>query len=698
MPTHRHATVTTPLDDELWLLSMQGCEELSQCFLYHLTLVSESWDIRAEQLLGASVTVHLETVDKQLRHFNGVVAHFAYAGPHGRYASYHMTLRPWLWLLGHTKHNALYQNVTVPDLALQLFRLNGFTDVAPTTLRGTYDKRELIVQYQESVFSFISRWLEHEGIYYYFKHEDGRHLLCLADDSTTCESVPDYEELTYRAPTTAGREDIDHFQEWRDASHVIPDVAAVDSYDFKQPRVNLYEDCPVPSEETRERRVVDTTAAHREPTAGQRYARLHGQVFRAHKSVFDGSGNVRGLSPGAAFKLTKHPRAFFNADYCVIGTEYTIVVGDFESQGGGASPQIRCHVTALPKAIPFRPARRTNRPSASGPETAVVVGPQGHEIHVDDYGRIRVQFHWDNEHERNEDSSCWIRVAQPWAGSDYGFQFIPRVGDEVVVDFLNGDPDQPIVIGSVYNADNMPPFALAKHRTQSGIRTRSTKNGDKRDYNELRFDDDKGHEEVYLQAQRDLREFVKNDHHTNVQGNQTNTVENDHTEKVTGQQQLAVEGNRTMHVHGSQSTTVDGSSANDGVNGSKLAITGDYQVAVSKTIDIQAPASIKLQCGASTLLIEPTKISLIAGGQAVLVLDTSAYLESPIGSKLQLDASVVAETALGAKMTLDANASMEGLQSTLTGKLAAQAVSGASSVRADPTGVSVMGAPMVKLN
>jgi type VI secretion system secreted protein VgrG len=272
------------------------------------------------------------------------------------------------------------------------------------------------------------------------------------------------------------------------------------------------------------------------------------------------------------------------------------------------------------------------------------------------------------------------------------------VGQEVVVDFLNGDPDQPIVIGSVYNADNMPPYPLTKNQTQSGIRTRSSKGGGKDDYNELRFEDDKNHEEVYLQAQRNLRELVKNDHLTDVKGNQTNNVVKDHTEDVKGQQKLTVKGNRTKHVEGSHSETIDGSAAVDGISGSKLTITGDYAVAVSKTIDIQAPVSIKLHCGASTLLIEPTKISVIAGGQAVLVLDTSAYLESPSGSRLKLDSSVVAETLLGGKLALDANASMEGMQSTVTGKVLAQAVSGASSLKADPTGVSVMGAPIVKIN
>jgi type VI secretion system secreted protein VgrG len=383
----------------------------------------------------------------------------------------------------------------------------------------------------------------------------------------------------------------------------------------------------------------------------------------------------------------------------VISVEYFMEAGEFESRGSGGSGerQLRTRVRAIPADIPFRPARRAPRPVA-GTESAVVVGPKGTEISTEKYGRVRVQFHWDHEHQHDEQSSCWIRVAQPWAGSDYGFQFIPRVGHEVLVSFMNGNPDEPVIVGSVYNEDNQPPFALDKNRTQSGIRTRSSKGGDKRDHNELRFEDDSGHEEIFLQAQRNLRELVKNDHDTTVQANQTNKVGKDHTEEVEGEQKLSVKGNRTVHVEGSHSTSIDGGGAVDGITGSKLSITGDYEVSVSQNIHITAPISIKLECGASTLLMEPTKISLIAGGQAVLVLDTSALLEAPLGASLKLDTGVLAQAALGGKVELTQDASMEGLQATLSGSLAAQTVSGANTLRADPSGVCLVGAPMVRIN
>jgi type VI secretion system secreted protein VgrG len=698
MPTTRHATVTTPASQELLLVRMHAHEALSQPFVYELELVSESFDIKSEDLLNQSVTVHVETVNKELRHFNGVCTRFSYAGARGRYAAYRATLRPWLWLLTHQIGNAVFQDKNIPDLVSLMFRLNGFKDVEPVKLSGTYDKREFVVQYRESLFDFVSRWLEHEGIHYSFKHEDGSHKLQLADDSTSGSTVSQYEELSYRPPMRSGREETDHFEDWGESSDVITEVCAVDGYNFKQPRVNLLRTKEVPQEKQAARVALRAPDTHLTPEVGDRYAQLHSEVLRAGKTVFEGSGNVRGLHPGALFKLADHPRKALNQQYCVISTDLVVEAGEFESSHASAPFHIRSRVRAIEASVPFRPAHRTPRPVAAGPESAVVVGTEGSEISTEKYGRIRVQFHWDKEHEKNEDSSCWMRVAQPWAGADFGFQFIPRVGHEVLVSFLNGDPDQPVVVGSVYNDDNQPPFKLDKHCTQSGIRTRSSKGGGKEQYNELRFEDDKGHEEVYLQAERNLRELVKNDHQTQVNANQKNTVDKDQTEEIKGKQALTVKGIRTVHVEGSQSTTVDGNAAADGVSGSKLAITGDYKVDVSQTISIQAPVSIRLECGASSILIEPTKISVIAGGQAVLVLDTNVALESAAGSALKVDTGVLAQALLGGKLELNENASLEGLQSTLSGKLLAQTCAGANSVKADPSGVSLMGTPMVKIN
>jgi len=677
---------------------MHGREELGRPFKYEVFLVSESFNVQADDLLGRNMTVHLETADEELRHFDGIVTQFSYLGSHGTYAAYRATLRPWFWLLSQMVENAVYQHMTVPELARMLFRINGFSDVAPALLTGTYDKREYIVQYRESVFNLISRWLEHEGIYYYFVHEDGCHKLCLADDSTSGSKIPKYEELVYRTRLKAGRGEVDHFDEWRESANVIANSYAVDSYDFEQPRVSLYESRRVLGETAQGRYINEAPGTHRSTAAAERYARLYGDELRAGKVVYEGSGNVRGLSPGAIFKLAEHPRTRFNQEYCVISAEYLIQAGEFESTSAASEIQVTSHIRAIEAGVPFRPARSTPRPVVSGLESAVVVGPQGDEISTEEYGRVRVQFHWDKEHERNENSSCWIRVAQPWAGSDFGFQFIPRIGHEVLVEFMNGDPDQPIVVGSVYNHDRKPPYPPNKQFTQSGIRTRSSQGGGVDDYNELRFEDKKGHEEVSIQAQRNLRELVKNDHATQVLGHQTNTVAKDHTETVDGQQTLTVKKNRTVHVEGSQSTTIDGRTAADGVSGCKLNVTGDYSVDVSKTIQIQAPVSIELTCGGSTLRIEPDKISLIAGGQALLVLDTSAYLETPIGAKLKLAEGLVGVSALGGKLELDANASLLGLQSKLTGLVLAQTVVGANSLTADATGVSVIGAPMVKIN
>lgn len=645
MPTTRHATVTTPASAELLLTKMHGREALSQLFTYELELVSESFNIKSEELLGKSVTVHMETVGKELRHFNGICSHFAFAGSRGRYAAYRATLRPWFWLMSQFSGNTLYKDITVPELVLQLFRLKGFTDVDPPKLAGTYEKRELIVQYRESLFHFISRWLEHEGIYYYFKHTDGCHKLCLADDSTAGSTVPKYEELRYRAPTKAGRAYEDHFEEWLESANVVPQVQGVHSYNFKTPRVTLQRTLPVPDEEGADRVVIETPGTHLTPEVGERYAKQHAEETRAAKVLFEGSGNVRGLSPGAHFTLTDHTRESFNQKYCIVSAEYALQANEFESSAAAGELQIRSHYRAIEATVPFRPPQRTTRPAAAGPESALVVGTPESEISTEKYGRIRVQFHWDKEHEKNEDSSCWIRVAQPWAGADFGFQFIPRVGHEVLVDFLNGNPDEPVIIGSVYNEDNQPPFTLDKNRTQSGIRTRSSKDGDKNEYNQLSFEDDKGHEEVYLQAQRDFQTLVKHD--------QGLTVQNDRKKTVTGREDNKIDGGRETVIEKFDNLTVNSANKNTTVHGQFNTIADEHykvlqnatQIFLKDKVYVESDGNIELTNGA-------TRYAGTSGGKLSLSADAEVSIKCGAASiKLTSDGTIEVS---GLKVTIGA--------------------------------------------
>lgn len=677
----RHATVTTPLSQELFLYSMTGSEALSRPFHYEVTLACEDFDIEAAALLGKGVTVELETALATPRYIHGVVAHFGYAGAHGRYALYRVSLRPWFWLLSHDISNRVYRRTTIPELALLLFRMNGFSDVEPPQLSGTYASRDFVVQYQESTFQFISRWLEHEGIYYYFKHRAGGHTLCLADDSSRQPRVPGYEQLKYRAPTQAGRDAHDHIDAFREVRHVTAGNYAVNAFDFRAPKADLFAHNPVPSEPPFDGYIYDALGHYDDPQHAQTYARLRAEELESGHTAFDGAGNVRGLSAGCVFTLGDYPRAALNRAYLVVETSCSVSAGELES--GAQSPlQFRCQFRTISADVPYRPLRTTPRPVVAGPQTAIVVGVPGSEICSEEYARVRVQFHWDREHQHDAESSCWIRVAQAWAGAGFGAQFIPRVGQEVLVDFIDGDPDQPIVTGSVYNRDHMPPYPPARHATQSGFRTRSSQGGAVDAYNELRFDDLSGQEEVYLQAQRNLRELVKHDHHTDVLGAQSNTVHKDQTECVEGKQTMTVLGERSVTVHAKQSTTVD----------------RDCELFVGKALHMKAETMIKLECGRSSITIDPSTITICASGMASLVLETTAVLRAAANAVLTLNQAALLQSGLHAELKLDANAEIKGLQATLQGELMAQATSGASSLKADPSGVSVTGVPMVRIN
>jgi len=655
---------------ELLLVQMHGREEMSQPFIYELELVSLSFDIKAEEMLGQSVTVHLETVGTELRHFNGICSQFSFAGARGTYAAYRATLRPWFWLLSHHIGNSVYKDIAIPDLVQQLFSEKGFTDVEPPKLNGTYDKREFVVQYRESLFNFISRWLEHEGIYYFFTHTDGCHKLNMGDDSTSCKTVPKYDELTYLPPSQAGHNYIDHFEDWFESANVTSEMQGVDSYNFIEPQVKLLESEAVPKEKGTSRLVVEAPGTHRKTDAAKRYAKQHAEEVRAGKTVFEGSGNVRGLYPGSMFTLKDHKRGALNRKYLVIGAEYVIHAGQFESSGASAELQIRTHYRAIADDIPYRPARRTPRPVAAGPESAVVVGPPDSEISTEKYGRIRAQFHWDKVHEKNEDSSCWMRVAQQWAGSDFGFQFIPRIGHEVFVDFLNGNPDEPVIVGSVYNEDNQPPFTLDKNRTQSGIRTRSSKGGEKDEYNELRFEDDKGHEQVSIQAQRDMATLVKHD--------EALTVQNDRKKTVTGREDNKIDGGRETVIEKFDNLTVNSANKNTTVHGQFNIIADEHyklkqnasQIFVKDKVYVESNGDIELrnggthyrgqqsgklsinvtdevtiQCGASSISMKKDGTITITGTTVTIGTKTNNTKYEPPG--ISVSAAKISQTAIG---------------------------------------------------
>ena len=512
----RTIAVGTPLGDDVLLLRrMHAKERLSGLFEYTLDLLASDHDIKFEDVLGDNFTVRYELPQGETRYFNGYVSNFSHVGESGNYAAYRATLRPWLWFLTRTSDCRIFQEQTVPDIIKQVFRDHGLTDFEDR-LTGEYREWDYCAQYRETDFNFVSRLLEGEGIYYYFTHEDGKHLLILSDSYSAHEAYPGYTEIVVRAsdqPTH--QENIYH---WVTRKTLLPGLCVLNAYDFEKPTADLKVESPISREHAMGDFELYEPGEYVERSDGENYARVRIEELQAEHEVAEGGGNAGGIAVGYLMTLAEHQRDDQNKEYLITAANYELSSEEYESGGRGApTGDFSCDFTAMDAAEPFRAQRNTPKPIIAGPQTAVVVGPSGDEICTDKYGRVKVQFHWDRYGKADEKSSCWVRVAQVWAGKSWGGMHIPRLGQEVIIEFLEGDPDHPIVTGRVYNADNMPPYELPGDETLSGLKSNSSKGGG--GFNELRFEDKKGEEQLFLHAEKNFDLRVKNDRFETIDQN-----------------------------------------------------------------------------------------------------------------------------------------------------------------------------------
>lgn len=580
---NRKIQVFTPLkENTLLFYQMHGSECLSEPFLYNLELLSESSTINPEALLGESITIGLELDNHKWRYFNGFVSRFGHYGNQEGYNHYRAEVRPWLWFLTRASNCRIFQNQTAPDIIKQVFRDQGFTDFE-SKLNASYSSREYCVQYRETDFNFVSRLMEEEGIYYYFSHTNGKHTLVMVDDHNTHAEIPGYAKIPYYAELREDLLRVDHIHEWGFAREVQPGSYELTDYDFKKPKANLKVKSQLKESHTHsEHEFFDYPGRYTETGAGDNYVRQRIEEQHARFERCEGQSNARGMSVGYAFKLLDHPRDDQNKKYLVISAEYHLKLDEYfsSSTAGKDSKTYTCRFTALDNTRPFRPNRNSLKPLVHGAQTAVVVGPSGDEIYTDQYGRVKVQFHWDRYGKKNQDSSCWVRVAHPWAGKNWGMIAIPRIGHEVVIEFLEGDPDQPLIIGSVYNADMMPPYALPANATQTGILTRSSKNGSAANANQLRFEDKKGSEQVFLHAEKNQDIEVENDETHWVGHDRSKTVDNNETVNIGKNRSETVGENETISIGNNRSEDVG---KNETIN---IGQNRDESVGASESINI----------------------------------------------------------------------------------------------------------------
>lgn len=654
---NRAIAINSPLGEDVLLLrAFTLKEELGRPFSIQADIRSETADIDFDKIVGENVTIRLNRADGKARYLNGYVARFAQSGMPQKDGSneYAATIVPWLWFLTRTQDCRIFQEMTIPEIVQKVFKDFGFTDFE-LALTGKYEKREYVVQYRETAFNFVSRLLEHAGIYYFFEHENGKHTMVLADSPAAHEPAEAYESIRYHG-NEKSKLGFERVWEWSVERRIQPGAFVLTDFDFKAPaKALLAEALRTAKHAAAEFSIFDYPGTYAQVDHGKAYAAVRAEELASQHEIVRAEGDVRGVHAGCKFTLGGMPRTDQNREYVIIRQEITARVDDFTSgKAGQAEEFFEGSFAAVAAKTQIRPARTSPKPAVAGPQTAIVCGTSGEEIYTDEWGRVKVKFHWDRYSAGDEKSSCWIRVAQSWAGKKWGSIFTPRVGQEVIVDFLEGDPDQPIITGRVYNNENMPPYALPANKTMSTTKTNSSKGG--AGFNEIRFEDKAGEEQLFIHAQKnmDIRvladcfETIKNDRGLIVEHDQMELVKNDRSEKVEGHHKehvvkdfnLLVEGKQAIEVTGLLSETIGG----DVVEVYK----GEQSTSVAKQLSIkadiialEAATNITLKVGESYIAIDSSSIN---------IKTTNLTIETDANTKITATANFEAKGTAQAKV------------------------------------------------
>lgn len=561
---NREIEFITPLGpDALLLRDVTVTEELGRLFTINVELGS-SENINFEDLLGQNVSIRLNLLDGGERYFNGFVTSLSQGVNEGRFTRYHATIHPWLWFLTRTSDCRIFQNKTVPDIIKQVCKDLGFTDIVDR-LSGTYRTWEYCVQYRETDFNFVSRLMEQEGIYYYFVHEEGKHSLYLADNLSSHDSIEGYEQIPYYPPDQVAVREEECINGWYLNKKIQPGAYVLNDFDFVKPKADLKVNSTVARQHSEASyEIYDYPGEYVESGDGNNYVRTRIEELHSQYEQAQGQSIVRGMLCGGLFTLTDYPREDQNREYLLTSVTHSIHADSFEAGSEGGGTAYSNSFSVIESNTPYRSARVTPKPIVQGPQTAIVVGPSGEEIYTDEHSRVKLQFHWDRYGQSDENSSCWVRVSQLWAGKTWGGIHIPRIGQEVIVEFLEGDPDRPIVTGRVYNGEQTPPYELPANKTQSGIKSRSSKGGAAANFNEIRFEDKKGEEQVYIHAEKNQDNIVENDETTSVGHDRSEDVGNDETihignnrtETVDVDESITIGNNRTEQVGSNENITI----------------------------------------------------------------------------------------------------------------------------------------------
>jgi len=594
---NRSVSVTTPLgDDELLFQSMTGTEEMGRLFEFEVELIRKQskGTVDISRVLGQDMTLKLDMPDTGIRYFNGEVIQFKHTGFSGGIYNYRATLRPSLWFLTRRANCRIFQEQTIPDIIKEILSEHSYVYVEHNT-SASYDTLDYCVQYRESDFNFISRLMEHAGIFYYFKHDDGKHTMVITDSGNDYQSVDGYSTIPYFPPGNKEVREQDHIFGWLTDHQVQSGKYEINDFDFESPTSDLTTKSKISPGHTKDDlEIYDYPGRYTEVRVGNSRTNVRMEELHSQYALVQGQANAMGIQPGMEFTMSDFYFKEENDKHVVVSASY-FIQGDSIGAGGGTGPLFEVNFVALNSKQQFRAQRITSKPVISGSQTAIVVGKDGEEIWTDKYGRVKVQFHWDRVGENDENSSFWVRVSSLSAGKKWGWISIPRIGQEVIVSFLEGNPDKPLITGLVYNADQMPPYDLPDNQTQSGMKTRSSKKGTAENFNEIRFEDKKGEEELYIHAERDCN--------IHVERNCDRVVENNDSLKVGFEDKD--KGDQTIDIYNDRTTTLE--MGNDKLTVSK----GDHSMDVSLGKSTHtAMQSYEIRVGSSSIKLEPSGITI----------------------------------------------------------------------------------------
>lgn len=615
--------IETPLGKDILLLrGFSGQEGISRLSNFDLDLLSHDPDIKFEDIIGKRVTLRVTLGSDKKRYFNGFISRFMQTGSDRGLANYRATMVPWLWFLTRTSDCRIFQKKTIPDIIEQIFKDLGFTDYK-LQLQGSFEPRDYCVQYRETDFNFVSRLMEQYGLLYFFEHEKGKHTLVIANDPSAHQPCPEQKEAKWEAQGSGALAE-DVITSWQWEQTLRPGKYAVTDYNFETPSTSLDAEMKTTIEVGGNSKfeIYDYPGEYTKKNEGDTIAKLRMEEEETQYFVVSGTSSCRAFTSGYRFDLKDYVRKDMNRAYLLTSVQHVATVGGTYTTttvGKDESAYTNSFI-CIPHKVPFRPPQATPKPIIQGVQTAVVVGKAGEEIWTDNYGRVKVQFHWDREGKYDENSSCWTRVSQNWAGKQWGAMFLPRIGQEVIVEFVEGDPDRPIITGRVYNAEQMPPYPLPGEQTKSTIKSNSSKGGG--GSNELRFEDKKGGEEIYLHGQKDWNIVIENDKSQSVGHDETLSVGNNrtktvgvdqsetigsnktikvgsnHTEAIGANKSMTVGGNHTETISGAEAITVGMASAHTIALARALTIGGAYQVTVGAAMNETIGAAKAEEIGA----------------------------------------------------------------------------------------------------